>query len=77
MVKKFLSGLILLLLVLNFVACGKQEYRCDYCSQWYHDDSYHHVLIETVDLTLCADCYQKYESWHETWNNKTWDGSLT
>ena len=76
MVKKFLLLLLELLLALSFLACSAQSYQCDYCSQQYSDDSYN-VLIGTVDLTLCANCYQKYEVWCETWDNDNWDGSLS
>ena len=68
MVKKFSWLLLELLLALRLGACGEQSYQCDYCSQRYSDNPYY-VLIGTVDLTLCANCYQKYEAWRETWDN--------
>lgn len=59
MVKNF-PYLVLLLLALNLTACNKEKYWCDNCSQWYYDNSYHHMQIETVDFTLCPSCYQQY-----------------
>ena len=63
--RKFIISIVVALSIIAFLIFAlivpKYAYHCDLCSQNFYDWNRHDVLIkETVDVTLCENCYQSY-----------------
>ena len=59
---------LVLLSTLLLVSCELSSYWCDKCGKEYSDGNYHDVQKDSVDMTLCEDCYQDYiEQLHQNY----------
>lgn len=58
--KKHSTCIIILVLLsaLLLVSCEFSNYWCDQCGKEYSDGNYHDVQKNSVDMTLCEECYE-------------------
>lgn len=66
LVKKITAILAIILLLIfsvifikNFFIPTKETFRCDHCHRYVEEQPIH-IGEQTVDLTICSDCYQDY-----------------
>lgn len=50
---------LVILLMLTFEGCRDTTFWCDTCSKWVKNETANYVTVDTVDLTVCDDCYKQ------------------